>query len=370
MVRGRRGYSQEHRPLPFRAMLVSGAVLLALVVASGAYMALGGQNKAADLGSTAHSSARTAANPGGAKHVSSDRRGNVLPSTASSAQSEPLRGTSQASRRSRCGGARFDTPGGGDPWGGCWPGPKNTGPAAGTALSVYHGPCNLRRNTVIARKAVRCALSVRSGNLTLENSVVTGEVYNYGRGSVLIRSTTLNGGSDHTETVLGSNITILNSNLYGNQHEVFCDSNCTVENSWLHNNFNGAALGWHQNGFLSEGGSRYRLQHNSVYCVGGCTADIAFIPNDNISDATVTKNLFVATLDASYCLYPSSNSGKPGIVQEVTVTDNVFQRGARDRCAWYGPVSNWDRRTNRPNSDGYRNIWSGNRWVGGVPIRP
>jgi hypothetical protein len=366
MHRGRRGYSEEHRPLPFRAMLVSAAVLLALVAAGGVYIALGGQKKTADLGSTAHSSVSTAANTGGPKQVSHDSPAQSGQPQARSETSQPL----QPSRRSRCGSARFDTPGGADPWGGCWPGPKNTGPAAGTALSVYHGACNLRRNTVIVRKSVRCALSVRSGNLTLENSVVNGEVYNYGRGSVLIRNSTLNGGSDHTETVLGSNITILNSNLYGNQHEVFCDSNCTVENSWLHNNFNGAALGWHQNGFLSEGGSRYRVQHNSVYCVGGCTADIAFIPNDNISDATVSKNLFVATLDASYCLYPSSNSGKPGIVQEITVTDNVFQRGARDRCAWYGPVSNWDRRTNRPNSDGYHNIWSGNRWVGGKPIHP
>ena len=180
----------------------------------------------------------------------------------------------------------------------------------------------------------------------------------------------MNGGSDHTETVLGSNITILGSNLYGNQHEVYCDNNCAVKNSWLHDNFNGAALGWHQNGFLSTGGSGYMLQHNSVYCVGGCTSDIGFIPNDNISDATVAQNLFVATSDASYCLYPSSNSGKPGIVEEIAVTDNVFQRGAQGTCAFYGPVSNWDPATNAPNTDGFHNVWSGNMWDNGKALGP
>ena len=136
----------------------------------------------------------------------------------------------------------------------------------------------------------------------------------------------------------------------------------------MRDNFNGESLGWHQNGFLSNGGSNYTFQHNSVYCVGGCTSDIAFIPDHNISNATVEKNLLAATSYASYCLYPSSASSKPGTVTGMVVTDNVFQRGANGKCAVYGPVYGWDTPGNTPGTDGYGNVWSGNMWDNGQPL--
>jgi hypothetical protein len=211
------------------------------------------------------------------------------------------------------------------------------------------------------------------GHITIRNSEVNGSVLNNGSGSLFIESTVINGGSEQTETVGGDNITVLGSNLYGNQHEVYCGSNCTVEDSWLHDNYNGAALGWHQNGFLSTGGSNYILRHNSIYCVGGCTSDIALIPNGNVNGATIANNLMVATTDASYCLYPSSGDAaadKPGIVNQITVTDNVFQRGSNGKCGQYGPVYGWNTPNDRPGTDGYGNVWSGNAWNDGNVVNP
>ena len=219
-------------------------------------------------------------------------------------------------------------------------------------------------NTVIADKVIACQIIINSGNLTLDDSSLNGEVYNYGSGSVLIKDTTINGGSANTETVLGSNITIENSNLYGNQHEVYCGDNCTVENSWLHNNHNFGPSG-HQNGFLSTGGDHYDLQHNSVYCVGGCTGDITFLGSD--SHVVVNRNLFVATGWAAYCLYPSGSGSSP-VVTQVTVTNNVFQRGPNGKCAVYGPVYGWAAPTNVPGASGYHNVWSGNMWSGGEAL--
>lgn len=292
--------------------------------------------------------------------------------TGGNAQATPTpTPVSTAVSTASCHGTR-NTPGGPDPWGGCWPGPNNTGPQAGIVLTPYVGPdmrdgaCTITTDTVIADKMIACSITVESGNLTLEDSSISGEVYNYGSGTILIKDTTINGGSAQTETVGGSNITIENSNLYGNQHEVYCGHNCTVENSWLHNNHNGDSLGWHQNGFLSTGGSHYNLEHNSVYCVGGCTSDIGFIPNDNVSNATVHRNLLVATSYAAYCLYPSSDSpGKPGTVSGMVVTDNVFQRGANGKCAGYGPVYGWDTPNNILGTSGYHNVWAGNIWNDG-----
>jgi hypothetical protein len=201
--------------------------------------------------------------------------------------------------------------------------------------------------------------------------MINGTVHTDGSGSVLIEDTTINGGSDHSESVGGANLTVIQDNIYGDQHEVHCYSNCTVENSWLHNNYNGLALGWHENGFFNDGGTDFTLIHNSVYCVGGCTGDITFIPDGNVSNATVTKNLLVATKWASYCLYPSSDEpSKPGIMTEMVVTDNVFQRGPNGRCAIYGPVYGWDPPTKTPGSDGFGNVWRGNMWNNGRPLQP
>jgi hypothetical protein len=300
----------------------------------------------------------------------SDTRGTTPTATPSPTPTSapPSTGPAQS-----CSGTR-NTPGGTDPWGGCWPGSGNTGVPAGTGLTTYTGPCGEIRseNVTIDAKIVNCDLTILGGGqATIRDSEVNGSVLNSGSGSLLIESTVINGGSEHSETVGGDNITILSSNLYGNQHEVYCGSNCTVDNSWLHDNFNGASLGWHQNGFLSTGGVGYTLEHNSVSCVGGCTSDIGLIPNGNISQATITKNLLVATTDAGYCLYPSSGdaaSGKSAIVNQITVVDNVFQRGSNSKCGYFGPVYGWNTPNSSPGTDGYDNVWSGNTWDNGQSL--
>jgi hypothetical protein len=270
-----------------------------------------------------------------------------------------------------CSGAR-NTPGGPDPWGGCWPGAGNTGVPAGTTLRHYTGPCTIRHShVVISAKSVSCPLVILEPDVTIKDSSIAGTVHTDGPGSVLIEHTTINGGSDHSESVGGANLTVLSDNIYGDQHEVHCYSNCTVENSWLHNNYNGAALGWHENGFFNDGGSGFTIVHNSVYCVGGCTGDITLIPDGNVSNATISQNLLVATPYASYCLYPASDPpAKPGIMSHIVVTYNVFQRGANGKCATYGPVYGWDRPNNTPGTDGYRNVWLGNIWNNGKPLQP
>ena len=265
-----------------------------------------------------------------------------------------------------------NTPGGSDPWGGCWPGPGNTGVPAGVALTPYQGPCEIRaNNVVIDAKTINCGLTFLGSRGTIRDSKINGTVHNRGPGRVLIEHTVINGGSDHSETVGGGDITVLRSNLYGDQHEVHCADNCIVRNSWLHDNYNGASMGWHENGFLTNGGASFVLWHNTVGCVGSCTSDIAFIPDGNVSKATVAKNLLLATTDVSYCLYPSSDHpAKPGVLSRMMITNNVFQRGSNGKCGQYGPVYGWNSPNNRPGSDGYGNIWSGNSWSSGKKLSP
>lgn len=264
---------------------------------------------------------------------------------------------------------RPNTPGGRDPWGGCWPGPENTG-SSGYSLSQYtgtvlpNGACMITRDTTIVGKKISCQMIVKSGNLALEDSSLTGEVYNYGSGSILIKNSVINGGADKTETVLGSNITIEGSDLHGNQHEVYCGNDCTIMDSWLHDNHDFGPSD-HQNGFLSTGGSGYTLRHDSVYCAGHCTGDITFLGSD--SDATVSRNLLVAT-SAAYCLYPAT-SRHGDRVNRITIADNIFQRGPTGKCATYGPTYGWDEPNgSNPARSGYRNVWTGNLWDDGEAL--
>lgn len=266
-----------------------------------------------------------------------------------------------------CSGAA-NTPGGPDPWGGCWPGPDNTGVPSGTSLTTYSGPCEIRTpNVVIDAKTVNCALDIEAPGAVIQDSKINGPVHNNSSGTLVIKDSEIDGGNDTSESVGGDNITITGSNLHGDQHEFHCGTNCTVENSWLHDNYNFGPSD-HENGFLSNGGSNYVVQHNSVYCVGGCTGDITFIPDDNVSNATVNKNLMVATQYAAFCLYPASDHpAKPGVVTGMVITDNVFQRGPNGTCAYYGPIYGWDS-SNKAGNDGYGNVWSGNMWDNGKPL--
>jgi hypothetical protein len=320
------------------------------------------------------------------------KRNHGAPSpTSSSTSSMPTSpgtgaGSATTGQLAACGGSAENTAGGADPWGGCWPGPGNTGVPAGTNLvSVDSGNVNPPNahlpsdNTgwaysnsdgyivVTAQKAVIDGIADSEGiavpggdSLTVKNSS-TGLINDEGT-SLVVENSTLNGGDQWEFSTVngGSNITVENSNLSGGGHEVLCYNDCTVTNSWLHDNADGSAAGAHQNGFLADGGSGFDLQHNSVYCTGGCTADISFLSID--SNATVTKNLLIASPDSAYCVYPGPDQPTESGISNMVWEDNVFQRGANGNCATYGPVYAW-----YP-GDGSGNVWEGNMWNNGAPV--
>jgi hypothetical protein len=179
-----------------------------------------------------------------------------------------------------------------------------------------------------------------------------------------IEDSEVDGGSAYSQSVGTGNVTVLRSNIYGSQHSVHCDSNCHVEDSWLHGQHDGSAQDWHQNGFLTNGGSNHVLRHNTIHCVGGCTADVALIPDGNIDDVLVENNLMVASPASSYCIYGGAPAAsKPGRGTNIVFKDNVVQRGANRKCGTYGPVTYFD-------SAATGNQWINNRWDDGTILPP
>jgi hypothetical protein len=298
-------------------------------------------------------------------------------------------------------------PGAADPWGGCWPGPGNTGVPAGTTLTSYTGPCTITAaNTVIDAKTVNCNLVIRAANVGIRNSRVNGSIDNSGSALAsftLVDSTVVNGAVNGGCQCVGDHdYTVLRAEVVGGLRGGWCVSHCTVQDTWSHGRILGYVDG---NGNVcapastphpsascaanANHGSGWREQqfgsfsHNVLSCdfliandstTLGCSADLTgyadFAP---IHDNNVTRNLFTSSgpvqhvdtgttgpTPVSYCVYGGDTQGKPfsgaaGAGTNQRFTENVFQHGLA-QCGDFGPVTDFN-----PTKAG--NVWSGNTWA-------
>jgi hypothetical protein len=269
------------------------------------------------------------------------------------------------------------TPGGSDGSGGCWPYAGNTGVPAGTALTAYTGPCSIFTNTVIQDKTVNCALQMyNDASLTIRRSVVNGFIentYTSGVGKLIVEDSEVHAGAWSEGAIWGSSMTVTRSEATGGQHSVHCESDCTVTDSWLHNQYNPDGGSYHNNAFISNGGTNMLLRHNTLHCTallnatdGGCTGDLTLLGDfDTISYVTAESNLFMANNSSiSYCTYGGHTPGKPyPNGHHVAYRNNVFQRGPNGKCGVYGAVTSFN-----PSASG--NVWTGNIWSDGATLSP
>ncbi|WP_029135341.1 hypothetical protein [Nakamurella lactea] len=294
-----------------------------------------------------------------------------------------------------------NTPGGADPWGGCWPGAQNTGYPHGlpgdtrapVTLKAYTGPTTIRScGVVIDSKIVPQDLLIEAGNgtnldkpcVTIKNSLVKGVIFaeqsNYG--PVLISDTeVVPDGLSWWENIGRSNFRAIRVNSHGSQGVIKCDQNCEAIDSWVH----GMEVGksYHYNAFGGNGTNGFLIKHNYGTCGdwssteagltgdAGCSAVIGFYgdfaQNQNI---TITRNHLASTFagdqdrQAGYCINPGYYPGKPyPDTKNISVTDNVFGRGGSGKCGVFGP-SNSLNGVGKPNG----NVWSDNRYDDGTPI--
>ena len=257
-----------------------------------------------------------------------------------------------------------------------WPASHNTGVPTGLRLGAYTGPCTITRPTTISGVDAtgRCnAILVRAPGVEIRESLLPRvDATEGGSSSVtLVRSTVL-GDTWSDGAIWGYNITARRVEVTGAQHSVHCAGNCRVIGSWLHDQYNPDGQSYHNNAFISNGGSGMVLRDNRLACTpqvnntdGGCTADVSLFGDfDPISRVRVIHNLFVAnSTGISYCMHAGYNADKPygDNPTYVIVRDNVFQRGSNRKCGVWGPVTSFRR-------SGTGNEWSGNRWKDGPRV--
>lgn len=297
-----------------------------------------------------------------------------------------------------------NAPGGPDPWGGCWPGPQNTGYPHGlpgdtrtpVTLTPYTGPTTITScGVVIDSKIVNDTIIVQAGNgasskdtpcVTIRNSLVKGVIYSEqaSYGPVLIQDTEVSPPDlPWWENIGRSNFFAYRVDSHGGEGVIKCDTHCEAADNWVH----GMQLGgsYHYNAFGGNGTNDFRILHNYASCGdwasvsnpsddAGCSAVIGFYGDyAPIQNITIDRNYLASTFDmsaarlntqAGYCLNPGYYPGKPyPDTHNLTVTNNVFARGGSGKCGVFGPTNSLNG-IGAPNG----NVWQGNRYSDGVSI--
>jgi hypothetical protein len=266
-----------------------------------------------------------------------------------------------------------NTPGGRDPWGGCWPGPHNTGVRTGTALRTYTGPCNVSaNNAVIDSMLVRCNLRITGTNVMIRNSRILGTVRTVGNAGsfTIVDSEVIVTAALPSATLIGDhNFTAIRVETSGGNRGIYCDGPCTIRDSWVHGqNIVGDA---HASGIrMSQDGT---IQHNSISCDGtrtpeggGCSAGLTGYGDfEPVTNNLIERNLFVPAT-STFCAYGGASGddgSKPygALSSYIRFIENVFQFGTSGRCGKYGAVAAFD--ATRPG-----NVARGNRWSNGAPV--
>lgn len=277
----------------------------------------------------------------------------------------------------KCTGAK-NTPGGPDSWGGCWPGPNNTGVPQGTTLTPYTGSCTITTaNLTLDAKTIDCDLEIRAANVHITRSIINGSVAtdeNSTGFSFDITDSEVNIG-DRAGTGIGAvNFTATRVHVIGGNRSIHCWHGCTITDSYVHAQFTDPSGAFHESGIRM--GQSAIIRHNSIICDapdvppdGGCSADLTgygdFGP---VQNNTIERNLFGATT-GGFCTYGGSSQGKPysNDTNHIVFRDNVWQRGARKSdkntyvCGYYGSNTSFD-----PSRPG--NQWVGNVFDDGLPV--
>lgn len=330
----------------------------------------------------------------------------VTPTPSPTPSDTPTPTPSPSAPAGACVGAA-NTPGGADPWGGCWPGPQNTGYPHGLAgdsrspvtLTNYTGPTTIRScGVVIDSKIVPQDLLIQAGNgskskdtpcVTIKNSLVKGVIYSeegtYGP-TVVTDTEVIPDGLSWWENIGRTNIFVSRVNSHGSQGVIKCEQNCEAVDNWVH----GMELGgnYHYNALGSNGMSSgsFLIRHNWASCGdwasgtdadAGCSAAIGFYGDfDPIQNITIDRNFMVGTNNvgnkistnidkqAAFCLNPGYYQGKPNPAPlNEKVTDNIFGRGDSGKCGVFGPTNDLNKV-----GDTRGNTWSGNKFEDGTPV--
>jgi hypothetical protein len=227
-------------------------------------------------------------------------------------------------------------------------------------------------DTQIDARRVACDLIIEAPRVRISNSETQRIEVGPSPASVAVEDSIIDAGGWIGAAVGLHRFTLKRVEVRGGQHSVQCEEDCVVVDSWLHAQALPAAAAWHNNAFISNGGSNMLISGSVLHCEpslnsagGGCTADLSLFGDFGpVSNVRVQGNLFHATA-GGWCGSFGENPQKPfgSASSAIVVADNVFEHGSTGKCGAFGAATSFAGQ--HPG-----NVWSGNHWDDGAPVAP
>ena len=258
----------------------------------------------------------------------------------------------------------FDGP---DPWGGCFPGPSNTGVLAGTVLSAYTGPSTISTaNTVIDGKTMGC-IDVTAPGVVIRNSKVSCPSSRSGyavfsrdggfSGTPLLIEDSEIDCANTNGTALGEALfTAIRVNIHGCENGGDLNQNITIQDSYVHDLYNSAAAhtdgfqmggGHYVNGQVVAGALNVTFDHNTIFGIGadGSFGTSAIISNrGGDTNILIQNNLLAGGAFTLYC-----EQGAKG--NNYRVISNAFTRAFSQKVGFYGASTDCSDETQSGNTN-------------------
>lgn len=272
-------------------------------------------------------------------------------------------------------------PGGPDPWGGCWPGPHNTGVPAGTALTSFSGDRTVSTNgAVVDGWDVDGCIIVTALGVTIRNSrahcvqVGFGSQARYCRAgeshaersvtecTVVPGLSTGGAGRPPRLTVHDSeircprgpgesgfgdrNMVLLRVDVSNCENGLSVDSHVKIKSSYVHDLYNAVEGDPHTDGLEGLVGRNLRMVHNVFYAFStGCTypsVDARCNGNaaitvggqrgfSSVRHTTIRRNLLAGGSYTLYCPFVTPKG--------FSVIENRFSEVYSPKVGEYGPMA-------------------------------
>jgi chitodextrinase len=232
---------------------------------------------------------------------------------------------------------------------GSYPDASNTGVPGGTALAAYTGPSTITTaNTVIDGKSLGC-IAVAATGVVIRNSRVSCSsgyavfVRDNGAGSLLVEDSDITCNNSNATGVGEANVTLRRVDLSGCENGLDVNQNITVEDSYIHDLYNGGgahmdglqfASGHFTNGQLVTGVLNVTVRHNTIYALDpsgsfGTSALITDLPGH--TNVLIENNLLAG---GAYTLYCAEGTGI-----NYRVINNHFSTRFKSTVGYYGPAT-------------------------------
>lgn len=259
-----------------------------------------------------------------------------------------------------------------------WPNQSNTGVPDGVTLTPYTGPITITTdNTTISNAVVNGSLRIQARNVTIVNTRINGTI-DLRNPRETNHSFTITDSEVHIGDNLGTGI--MRGNFHANRVEVtggrrsmYCQHNCTIENSLVHAQGGDPGGDAHFSGIRME--QNATIRNNTITCEAqrgsgtGCSAGLTgygdFAP---VQNNLIEGNYFTGGGGgrSTVCAYGGSsgdNGSKPYGHQAANIRfiNNVFEKGTNGHCGNLGTIKSF-------NPDRPGNLWQGNTWNDGTPI--